>query len=119
MCIRDRSTGRHYPAADLPSRRRDRVEIRKLLPEPIPGLDIERLSIPPGATMIGIPHTRGTREYLTCETGIIHLTASGEQWTLEAGDVVVFRGDQRHAYRNLGQAPAVAFSVVMLAPGPG
>jgi transcriptional regulator with XRE-family HTH domain len=114
-----RSTGRHYPAADLPSRRRDRVEIRKLLPEPIPGLDIERLSIPPGATMIGIPHTRGTREYLTCETGIIHLTASGEQWTLEAGDVVVFRGDQRHAYRNLGQAPAVAFSVVMLAPGPG
>ena len=31
----------------------------------------------------------------------------------------VFRGDQRHAYRNIGQGPAVAYSVVMLAPGPG
>jgi len=114
-----RASGRHYSAAELPTRSRDRVELRKLLPNPIPGLDIERLFIPPGATMVGVPHTRGTREYLTCESGTVHLTASGEQWTLEAGDVVIFRGDQRHAYRNIGQMPAVAYSVVMLAPGPG
>jgi transcriptional regulator with XRE-family HTH domain len=114
-----RSSGRHYRAAELPTRSRDRVVVRRLLPDPIPGLDIERLFIPTGATMVGVPHTRGTREYLTCESGTVHLTASGEQWVVEAGDVVVFRGDQRHAYRNIGHTPAVAYTVVMLAPGPG
>ncbi len=114
-----RASGRLYRAEDLPARTRDRVEVRKLLPDPIPGLDIERLQIPPGATMIGIPHTRGTREYLTCEAGTLHLSASGERWVLGPGDVMVFRGDQRHAYHNPGGAQTVAYSVVMLAPGPG
>jgi len=36
--------------------------------------------------------------------------------TLEPGDVVVFRGDQRHSYRNPGRSKAVAYSVVALAP---
>lgn len=119
LIVPPRASGRHYSASDLPSRSKDRVEVRKLLPDPIPGLDIERLLIPAGATMVGIPHTRGTREYLTCESGTVHLTASGEQWVLEPGDVLIFRGDQRHAYRNIGHSPAVAYSVVMLAPGPG
>mgnify|MGYP003694347431 CR=1 FL=1 len=46
----------------------------------------------------------GTREYLTCEQGEIQLAVAGEQWRLTAGDVVVFRGDQRHSYRNPGEA---------------
>jgi hypothetical protein len=29
---------------------------------------------------------------------------------------VVFRGDQRHSYRNPGARPAVGYSVVLLAP---
>ncbi|MBL8946345.1 MAG: DNA-binding protein, partial [Myxococcales bacterium] len=33
-------------------------------------------------------------------------------------DVVVFRGDQNHGYRNVGRVLAVAFSAVVLAPGP-
>jgi len=33
------------------------VTIRKLLPETIAGLDIERMVLPRGATMAGIPHT--------------------------------------------------------------
>ena len=33
------------------------------------------------------------------------------------GDVVVFRGDQNHSYRNPGRKKAIAFSVVALAPG--
>ena len=35
---------------------------------------------------------------------------------IDAGDVVVFRGDQRHSYHNLGDEEAVAFSVVLLPP---
>lgn len=111
-----RSTGTLYAAASIKTRRRGAVRIRNLLPESIPAMEIERLELPPGAHMVGIPHTRGTREYLTCERGSITLTASGESWALAAGDVVVFRGDQRHSYRNPGRERAVAYSVVALRP---
>ena len=67
--------------------------------------------------MAGIPHTAGTREYLTCERGRIELVASGERWELGRGDALVFRGDQRHSYRNLdGRRPAIGISVVCFAP---
>jgi transcriptional regulator with XRE-family HTH domain len=110
-----RSEARHYPKAALPVKARGAVAIRKLLPDPIPGMDIDRLELPPYAKMTGVPHTPGTREYLTCETGAIVLIASGEEYRLEAGDVVAFRGDQRHSYMNAGARPAVAYSVVVIA----
>lgn len=111
-----RDIGRFYAAADLPRRSRSGVAIGKVLPDALPGLDIERLSLPPGGGMQGAPHTPGTREYLFCERGSLTLEASGSRWTLEAGDVVVFRGDQRHAYRCAGDEEAVGFSVVLLPP---
>jgi quercetin dioxygenase-like cupin family protein len=66
--------------------------------------------------MVGVPHTPGTREYLTCEKGKIILVAASEKWELSEGDVVVFRGDQRHSYTNAGDKTAIAYSVVLLAP---
>ena len=70
--------------------------------------------------MVGVPHTAGTREYLTCERGRIELVASGERWTLGPGDMLVFRGDQRHTYRNLDLKKAsVAMSVVCFASASG
>jgi len=111
-----RSSGTHIPAHALRSRRRGNVRIRSLLPEKLPGIEVERLELPTGAHMAGVPHTPGTREYLTCELGRVQLAASGESWVLDPGDVVVFRGDQRHSYRNAGRVAAVAYSVVMLAP---
>ena len=66
--------------------------------------------------MVGVPHTAGTREYLTCESGELELVASGESFEMEEGDVVVFRGDQRHSYVNRGRKLAVGYSVVMLRP---
>lgn len=111
-----RQPGRHLRAADLPSRVRGQVTVRKLLPETIAGLDLERMVLPPGARMAGTPHTPGTREYLTCERGEVELSVAGAVYRLAAGDVVVFRGDQRHAYHNPGKADAVAFSVIAFAP---
>ncbi len=110
-----RATGRFYPAAELPSRRRGNVTIRKLLPEGHPSFDIERMELPVGGRLTGVPHTPGTREYLTCEAGQIELVASGARWALAAGDVVVFRGDQPHSYRNCGEVPAIAYSVIAMA----
>jgi len=110
-----RSDAKHYPRAALPVKARGVVTVRKLLPDPIPGMEIDRIELPAGAKMIGVPHTPGTREYLTCEAGQLLLVASGEEYRLETGDVVAFRGDQRHSYVNPGSKPAVAYSVVVIA----
>lgn len=103
-------------ADELPTRQRGTVAIRKLLPEPLPGLDLERMLLPPGARMAGVPHTPGTREYLTCERGVIELAVAGEKLTLNEGDVVIFRGDQRHAYHNPGTSTTIAYSAIAFAP---
>lgn len=110
-----RSACQFFPAGTIPSRHRGDAALRPLLPESVPGLDIGRMEIAPGGMMKGVPHTAGTREYLTCESGQIELAASGERWILNAGDSLVFRGDQRHTYRNPGRSPAVAVSVVAFA----
>jgi len=106
---------RHYPKGSLPVRSPGDATVRKLLPDPIAGMEIERIELPPHGRMPGTPHTPGTREYLTCERGRLLLVAAGERWELDPGDVVVFRGDQRHSYTNLGDTLAVGYSVVTLA----
>jgi transcriptional regulator with XRE-family HTH domain len=111
-----RQAGRLYPKEALPTQKRGDVLLRSLLPDRIPGVLIDRMELPAGGRMTGVPHMPGTREYLTCETGEIVLAAGGEQWRLSSGDVVVFRGDQRHSYRNPSARPAVGYSVVLLAP---
>ncbi len=111
-----RSPVKHVKAKDLVVRKRGDVLVRRLLPETLAGLDLERLQLPPGARMTGIPHTEGTREYLTCERGEVELVVGGATWHLEAGDVVVFRGNQKHQYANLGKVEAIAYSVIAFAP---
>jgi transcriptional regulator with XRE-family HTH domain len=110
-----RSEARRYARNDLPVRERGGALVRKLLPDPIPGMEIDRIELPSGARMIGVPHTPGTREYLCCESGSMTLIASGEVYTLETGDVVAFRGDQRHSYHNAKERTAIAYSIVVIA----
>jgi len=111
-----RQTARFLRAGELPTRNRGAVAIRKVVPEPLPGLDLERMELPAGARMAGVPHTPGTREYLTCERGSIELVVAGERYTLAEGDVVTFRGDQRHGYYNPGKQTAIAYSAIAFAP---
>ena len=111
-----RETCKFYPVDKLKVNRRGEASIRKILPDPLPGIEIDRMELPAGGRMAGIPHRTGTREYLTCERGKIQLAVAGEKWDLGPGDVVVFRGDQRHSYLNVGKDAAVGYSVVMIAP---
>ncbi|MEO6774527.1 MAG: XRE family transcriptional regulator [Kofleriaceae bacterium] len=111
-----RQPARFLRADELPTRQRGQVAIRKLLPEPLPNLDLERMTLPPGARMAGVPHTPGTREYLACEQGSVELAVAGERYTLREGDVVIFRGDQRHAYHNPAKTTAIAYSAIAFAP---
>lgn len=109
-----RASARHWPKDALKTRQRGQVSIRKLLPDPVPGMEIDRIELPPGARATGVPHVPGTREYLACEQGTIELVASGERYRLEEGELVAFRGDQRHSYGNPGDRLAVGYSVVLL-----
>ena len=77
-------------------------------------MSTDRLELAPRGRMTGVPHTPGTREYLTRESGQIALVVGGERWTLDPGDVVAFRGDQRHSFLNPGDRPAIGHSVVVL-----
>src|SRR5258707_122130 len=79
-----RATAKHWQASSLPTRTRGTVTVRKLLPDPIPGLEMDRMELPPRGRMTGVPHRAGTREYLTCETGELVLVASGERYLLKA-----------------------------------
>jgi len=106
-----------FRAGEVRTRKRGGAQLRALVPEAIPGLDIARMELSPDGQMVGVPHTPGTREYLSCESGRIELIASGEKWELGPGDSLVFRGDQRHTYRNPDpRQPAVAITVVCFAP---
>ncbi len=111
-----RSSGRFYPRGALPVRQKGAATLRRLLPDPIPGMEIDRMELPAGVRISGTPHTPGTHEYLTCETGELVLHVGGRTFSLSPGDVVAFRGDQRHGYENRGARAAVGYSVVVLAP---
>lgn len=113
-----RATARLVRVDELRTKRRGGVRVRHLLPEPVSHLEVDRMELPPGKRMVGVPHTPGTREVLACETGRIVLRVAGTRWDLDTGDVVVFRGDQKHSYANEGDTTAVAFSVVAINPAP-
>ena len=104
------------PAHEVRTRKRQDARMRPLVPEALPGLEISRMELAPSGRMVGVPHTAGTREYLTCDNGTIELIAGGEHHTLRAGDMLVFRGDQRHSYRNPdSRRVCIATSVVCFA----
>jgi transcriptional regulator with XRE-family HTH domain len=110
-----RSSGRLYPRAALRTRKQGDGSVRQLLPDPIPGMVIDRVEIPARGRIPGVPHMRGTREYFTCESGKFEIAVAGERTTVGPGDVFVFHGDQRHSYANIGDDTAVGYSVVLLA----
>jgi len=116
LVAQPRADAKHYPKGALPSRKRGAASVRSLLPDDVPGMAVERLELPPGERLTGAPRAAGTREYLTCEVGLIELVTSGETFSVAPGDVVVFRGDQRHSYLNAGRETAVAYSIVMPEP---
>jgi len=107
-----------YRKGQLPTveKSHGKAMVSKLLPDPVPGMEIDRMEILPGARIVGVPHRPGTREYLYCEKGRLTLWAAGIKYELAAGDAAAFQGDQRHSYGNEGRATAIGFSVVALVP---
>lgn len=88
--------------------------IFKLLPDNIPGAEIDRIELAPGGRMSGIPHVAGAKEYLVGVQGEVQLAVGREKYVVRAGDVLAFPGDGPHSYLNVGRGKAIAFSVVIL-----
>ena len=99
----------------MKTQRSGRVKILKLLPDPIPGMEIDHITLGTDERMTGTPHVAGTKEYLYCIKGEIALHVSGYRNLVAKGELLAFPGDQPHSYQNVGRGEAQAFSVVALA----
>jgi transcriptional regulator with XRE-family HTH domain len=87
----------------------------KLLPDPLPGMEIDRIEIQKAGRLGGVPHSHGTKEYFTCIKGSITVSVLGTQYKVNEGDVLAFPGDQQHSYQNSSEMLAIGYSVVVLA----
>ena len=97
-------------------KRQGAVEIKKLLPDPIPGMEIDKMKFQPGERMTGTPHLQGTKEYLYCQRGKVRVYVAKQAFELEAGGLLAFPGDLPHAYENpASRSIFEGFSVVVLA----
>ncbi len=117
LLARPRSKCLLVKAGDIRSQKRSHgaATIFKLLPDPIPGMEIDKVEIERGGRFGGVPHIAGTKEYMTCVKGEVTVTVWGERHRVSEGDVLAFPGDQPHSYHNTGPSRAVCFSVVVLA----
>jgi transcriptional regulator with XRE-family HTH domain len=112
-----RAMVRQWSADEIAMRTKGRgVDIRPLVPEPVPDSQMEVMDFAPGAIMGGTPHLPGTREFFTCLAGRVKITVAGDAFELGTGDVLAFPGNLPHSYQNLdGVSPARGVSVVILA----
>ncbi len=103
-------------AAQIPVEKRGEARIHQLLPERVRGLEIVRMEYPPGVSIVGTPHLRGTKEYLYGLAGELAVLVAGELFVVGAGDVLAFPGDQTHSYLNRARRIAIAVSIVVPLP---
>ncbi|HVZ42692.1 MAG TPA: helix-turn-helix domain-containing protein [Ramlibacter sp.] len=112
-----RAQVRRWSADEVSMKSKGRgLTIRPLVPEPVPDSVMEVMDFAPGAVMGGTPHLPGTREFFTLLEGRVNIMVAGDRFTLEAGDVLAFPGNQPHSYQNAdGVAAARGISIVILA----
>jgi len=112
-----RAMVRHWAADEVTIRTKGRgVDIRPLVPEPVPDSQMEVMDFAPGAIMGGTPHLPGTREFFTCLEGRVRITVAGDAFEVGTGEVLAFPGNLPHSYQNAdGVSPARGVSVVILA----
>lgn len=84
-----------------------------LLPSPIKGLIIEKFELNPHSGFTGIPHLKGSKEYFTCVQGKALVTVTGESFEVGLGDVLIFKGDEKHAYKNLLPSKTMVISIII------
>lgn len=118
LLVPQRAVCQLIAAEDIPvhERAQGMVKVYKLLPDPIPNMELDRIELKPGAQMKGIPHSQGTKEYFHCLQGELTINIFGKKFEVKKGDVFAFPGEVNHSYVNHGKSVAVGLSVVVMAP---
>jgi quercetin dioxygenase-like cupin family protein len=68
--------------------------------DPRPSVELWRWELRPGERRDSEPHTTGTREIISVESGVLCLLVGENRTEVTAGDAAVFRGDRPHSYMN-------------------
>lgn len=111
-----RAKVRKWTSADVSTQSRGQgVTLRPLVPEPTPDEMLSIMDFQPRATLRGMPHLPGTREYFTCLEGVVAISVDGNRFELERGDVLAFPGNVRHSYENPHATRAAVVGVVIVA----
>lgn len=69
----------------------------------------------PGGELISSAHPDGSVENLTLLTGELEVRVEDERWTFKAGETLRYRADRPHSIHNVGDVPAHATMVNILA----
>lgn len=111
-----RDFAKHLTLDELPKKMKNqgKVAIYKILVDPIPGMDIEKIFLKVGGGFKGNPHIRGTKEYFLCLKGKVKIVVAANTYILEENDILIFPGDQNHSYNNIGHKESIGISVVAL-----
>jgi transcriptional regulator with XRE-family HTH domain len=104
-----------FKSKDIETKTREGIRIRHLLPDPLPGAEIDEMVMEAGKVYPGSPHLPGTKEYFTCLQGEVTVKVAGESFAVGEGDVLAFEGHHPHSYRNSGRGRARSLSVIVLA----
>ncbi|MDA9951766.1 XRE family transcriptional regulator [Oligoflexaceae bacterium] len=108
--------GRKYGRDEIQTltKLKGRLTVRKLLPDPIPGMEFDQVHLKTQSRMKGIPHSEGSKEYLVMLSGEIEVYCAGEKHHVKNGELLAFKGDEPHSYFNPGRSDAHFISVVTL-----
>ncbi len=116
LLVRPRTEVHLARSLDLSCVTKGAARITQILPDPISGMSIERVEIEAGGRLIGAPHVRNAKEYITVVSGGLEISLAGQTHRLKTGDVIAFPGDQSHRYVNVGRGRVMFLSVVAVAP---
>lgn len=75
--------------------------------------DVEfyEVTLSPGGTLGSAPHFKGTREFLTVQSGTVIIKSGEEEAQINKGDSVQYAADIEHAIENRSKKNAVLFLV--------
>jgi transcriptional regulator with XRE-family HTH domain len=75
-------------------------KIWRVLPDPIPGVDLYLVEVEPKAVLPGIVQGTRGRKLAFCASGSAELKIAGDAHELKPGSTCIFPGDEAHSIKN-------------------
>lgn len=90
-----------------------RYRVFSIIPyDPERGWEFYRIEMDPQCSYGSVPHMEGVEESLTVVGGQMKIALESEEIVLDAGETLVFSGNQIHRYQNIGENMAVVHLII-------